>query len=201
MSPRLAPVLRLLPAFLVAGCAMLRPPEPERAPGPPRAIQLLAQVPERETTKLSEQRFDVEIDTHDWDRTPRVVASGETPELRLEDARARLFGDAAGKAGWTVDNVLLLEVLNARGEVIQRAVVGSSDPVMIGREHVDNIGPRSFTFEPGEVDITPTLPEREPFKLRATVLDYYGVGRVSDVYVVLDHGARRSGSDDDLRGQ
>ena len=70
----------------------------------------------------------------------------------------------------------------------------------IGRERVDNIGPMAFSFEPGAVDVTHLLPEAEPFKLRATVLDYSGVGRVSHVFLVLEPRAR-AGGEDDLRGQ
>jgi hypothetical protein len=192
--------LSVLFGLALAGCP-LRVPEQQAPPRPPRPLQLLAHAPERETSQLADQRVDVEIDTLDWDRTPRVVASGETAYLRLDGARARLFGDADGKLGWSVDNVLLLEIVGQRGDILDRAVIGSSDPVLVGRDPVDNVGQRSFTFEPGEVDITAKLPGREPFKIRATVLDYFGVGRVSDVFLILDEDAQRSGSDDDLRGQ
>lgn len=141
----------------------------------------------------------MEIDTRDFERTPRVVATGETPLLRLEGARARLFGDSAGKDGFSVDNFLLLEVLDAKGQVLNRGAVGFTEGVIIGRNRVDNVGPMSFTFEPGVVDITNLLPESAPFKVRATALDYSGVGRVSNVFLLLESPAR--GNEDDLRGQ
>jgi hypothetical protein len=162
-------------------------------------VQLLADTPERETSQLEQKREDVEIDTRDFDRTPRVVATGETPLLRLEGARARLYGDAAGKEGFSVDNLVLLEVLDERGQVLNRGAVGFTELVRIGKEQVDSVGRMSFTFEPGEVEITHLLPESAPFKVRATVLDYSGVGRVSNVYLLLE--PRGGGTEDDLRGQ
>ena len=174
-------------------------PAPSPHAGPPRAVQLLADTPERETLKIPEKREDVEIDTRDFERTPRVVAKGETPLLRLEGARARLYGDAAGKEGFSVDNLILLEVLDEKGQVLNRGAVGFTDMVRVGKEQVDSVGPMSFNFEPGVVDITGMLPESAPFKLRATALDYSGVGRVSNVFLLLESPAK--GSEDDLRGQ
>jgi hypothetical protein len=165
----------------------------------PRAFQVLADTPERETTQIKELRDDVEVDTRDMDRTPHVVAVGETPLLRLEGAHAKLYGNKAGTQGWSVDNFVLFEIFDASGRRLNSAAVGSTDTVTLGREHVDDVGRRSFTFEPGEVDLTSHLPERDPFKIRATALDYGGVGRVSDLYVIFDYPA--PGGEEDLRGQ
>jgi hypothetical protein len=162
-------------------------------------VQLRADTPERETSQIQQKREDVEIDTRDFERTPRVVATGETPLLRLEGARARLYGDAAGKQGFSVDNLILLEVLDEKGHVLNRGAVGFTDMVRIGKEQVDSVGPMSFNFEPGVVDITGLLPESAPFKVRATALDYSGVGRVSNVFLLLESPAK--GAEDDLRGQ
>jgi hypothetical protein len=179
-------------------CVKQVPATPTRS-GPPRPVQLLADTPERETSQIAEKREDVEIDTRDFERTPRVVAKGETPLLRLEGARARLYGDAAGKEGFSVDNLLLIEVLDEKGQVLNRGAVGFTDMVRVGKEQVDSVGPMSFTFEPGVVDITSLLPESAPFKVRATALDYSGVGRVSNVFLLLESPSK--GSEDDLRGQ
>jgi hypothetical protein len=174
-------------------------PAPSTRSGPPRPVQLLADTPEKETSQLPEKREDVEIDTRDFERTPHVVAKGETPLLRLEGARARLYGDAAGKEGFSVDNLILLEVLDEKGTVLNRGAVGFTDMVRVGKEQVDSVGPMSFTFEPGVVDITQLLPESAPFKIRATALDYSGVGRVSNVFLLLESPSKTS--EDDLRGQ
>lgn len=179
-------------------CVKQVPATPTRS-GPPRPVQLLADTPERETSQIQQKREDVEIDTRDFERTPRVVATGETPLLRLEGARARLYGDAAGKEGFSVDNLILLEVLDEKGHVLNRGAVGFTDMVRIGKEQVDSVGPMSFNFEPGVVDITGLLPEAAPFKVRATALDYSGVGRVSNVFLLLESPAKSA--EDDLRGQ
>jgi len=177
---------------------------PKRVEGgssaPPAAVRLIADTPERETTAITELRNDLEIDTRDHDRTPHVVASGETPMISMDGRVARLYGDAEGTKGWSVDNFLLLEVLADNGRVLDRVVIGFTDGVMAGNERIDNLGRQAFNFEPGEINLTPRLPERQPFKLRATALDYFGVGRVSDVFVVLKgESGERSG--DELKGQ
>jgi hypothetical protein len=167
--------------------------------GPLRPYPLLKETEEKETEQLETKREDVEVDTRDFDRTPRVVATGETPVVRLSGARARLYGDAEGTRGFEVDNFILLEVLDEKGRVLNRGAVGFTDNVLIGTEVVDSLGQRSFSFEPGEVDLTSKLPENEPFRLRATVLDYSGVGRVTDVFLLLE--PRETKQEDDLRGQ
>lgn len=165
----------------------------------PRAVRLLLDTPAQETETLEKWREDVEIDASEGERTPRVVTTGQTPLLRLGGNRARLYGDARATLGISVDNFLLLEVLDASGQVVRRAVVGFTEGVHMGKEQVDSLGRRAFNFEPGEVDLTALLPESEPFQVRATALDYWGVGRVSDIYLVLAPDARSS--EDDLRGQ
>lgn len=199
MTPR-----KLVLAAVVAsslGCVKQVPVSaPVAKAAAPRVVRLLAETAERETAQIEAKREDIEIDTRDFERTPRVVATGETPLLRLDGARARLYGNEAASEGFTVDNCILLEVIDERGKVVNRGVVGFSDPVDIGRERVDNIGPMAFAFEAGAVDVTTVLPESDAFKLRATVLDYSGVGRVSNVFLVLEPRGG-SGGEDDLRGQ
>jgi hypothetical protein len=164
--------------------------------GTPRSIRLIADTPERETTQISLRRQDVEIETHEYDRTPHVVATGETPLFSLDGLTARLYGDEAATLGFGVDNFLLIEVLADNGRVIDRVVVGFTEGVTIGSERIDNLGRQAFNFEAGEVNLTPRLPEKQAFKLRATALDYGGVGRVSDVFVVLRAEGSEHGSDD-----
>ncbi|RKH21117.1 hypothetical protein D7Y13_33860 [Corallococcus praedator] len=165
----------------------------------PRSVRLLPNTPERETASLEGRREDVEVDTREGERNPRIVATAETQPLMLDGAKARLCGDEACTQGFAVDNFLLLEVLDAKGKVSRRAAVGFTDSVFIGNEQVDNLGRHAFSFEPNEVDITGLLPESEPFRIRATALDFWGVGRVTAIYLRLEPGAGRN--EDDLRGQ
>lgn len=203
MLQAMTPRKLVLAAVAVSSVACMKHMPAASAPKAPlkaRAVQLLTNTPERETTQIEAKREDVEIDTRDYERTPRVVATGETPLLKLEGAHAGLYGNAAGTEGFSVDNCILLEVVDASGKVVNRGVVGFTDPVDIGKERVDNVGPMSFNLKAGDVDLTPKLPESEPFKLRATVLDYSGVGRVDNVFLVLQPQAQ-AGVEDDLRGQ
>jgi hypothetical protein len=182
--------------LVASGCPKRADPSPAKS----HTVRLLSEAPEKETTQLTERRGDVEIDTRDHERTPRVVATGETPLLSLEGLSARLYGDEAATVGISVDNFILIEVLSDGGKVLDRVCVGYTDGVLIGNERLDNLGRRAFNFEPGEVNLTPRLPEKGAFKLRATALDYHGVGRVSDVFVAFKPEAgERTG--DDLRGQ
>lgn len=164
-----------------------------------KPVRLLAETADRETTQLTERREDVEVDTRDYDRTPRVVAKGETPLLPAEGQLVRLYGDEAASKGIEVDNFILLEVLGEDGKVKNRAAVGFTDLVLMGNERVDNLGRRAFKFEAGEVVLGSLLPEKGYYRLRATVLDYYGVGRCSDVWLHFQPAG--AGAADDLRGQ
>ena len=182
--------------LLLCACAAqkeLRPP-PVR-----RSIPLLEATAEQEMSARPERRADIEIETSTERVHPAVIATGETGLIRLEGARARLYGDADGTTGWSVDNVVLLEILDRQGAVLGRAAAGFAGPMFVGREPVDNVGRMSFTLAPGEVDITSALPESEPFRIRATALDDGGVGRVSDLFLVLEPPQRAA--DEDLRGQ
>lgn len=163
-----------------------------------KTIRLLSETAERETAQITELRKDLEVDTRDFDRTPHVVATGETPLFSAEGAEVRLYGDEAASKGFSVDNIILLEVLGADGKVLRSAVIGYSDPVSQGRETIDNLGRQAFSFDAGELNLAPLLPERGSFRLRATVLDYFGVGKVSDVFLRVEP---KASSSDDLRGQ
>lgn len=183
----------LVVAMMLVGC-------PKRAAPAVTAktIRLLSETAERETAQITELRKDLEVDTRDFDRTPHVVATGETPLFSAEGADVRLYGDEAASKGFSVDNIILLEVLGADGKVLRAAVIGYSDPVSQGRETIDNLGRQAFSFEAGELNLAPVLPEHGSFRLRATVLDYFGVGKVSDVFVRVEP---KASSSDDLRGQ
>ena len=187
----------LLACLALFGCA-----HPPKAPPVPavRTFQLLKDTPEQPTEKLTQLRNDVEVDTRTYDRSAHVVATGESPPLQLLGARARLFGDKAGTQGFSVDNFLLFEVLDSTGKVFSRFAVGYAEGVILNGQRVDNVGRMAFSFEPGEIDITSHLPEKGPFRLKVTAIDYGGVGRVGDVWLKLDFGAHRTSSDD-LRNQ
>jgi hypothetical protein len=189
-----APMRFLLAVLLLSSAACVKRIETVV----PKTVQLLHDAPEKETSKLIELREDLEFDTKEQPREAHVVARGETGLIESNGGRVRLFGDASATTGISVDNVLLIEVLAADGKVLDRFAVGFTEGLIMGKEHIDLLGRQAFNFEAGEVNISSKVPEKGPWKLRATALDNYGVGRVSDVFVVID---AEESSRDDLRAQ
>lgn len=177
---------RFIPLAVLAAACVKAPPSDQLPANQPRAVMLIQDTAERETTQWPSVREDVTIDTTTYDRTPHVVAFGETPVLQSEGAEVRLYGDKDGNQGWSVDNVLLLELFDASGAIKDRTAVGFTDGLLIGKEHVDLLGRQSFRFDAGEVDLSRFVPEHGAWKLRATVLDYYGVGHSSDIWLRIE---------------
>lgn len=161
-----------------------------------RGVRLLALTAERETLKIPEVAAQLEADT-DQERTPHVVAVGESPLLSAEGAELFLAGDEQGTVGFTVDNCILLEVISEDGKKLGRAAVGLLNGLSEGKEQIDLLGRRAFSFEPNEVNLVSLLPERGRFRIRATVLDIGGVGHVSDVFLIIS--PRNTTAGDDLR--
>lgn len=204
MRARTPPWIPLLVASLLTGCAAARGPSTAPIAGatPPGVLPLLASrgpIP-TEALRKGEQRTDIEIRPTHHDTTPSVVAVSESPVLLLgPDMRVSLSGSADGQAGWSVDNFLLFERLDAQGTVRDRFVVGfSADPVYAGNEMVENVGDWSPRFDARSPDLTPRLPVGEPFKLRVTALDNGITGSVSDVFLVLE---RQSQLEHELRDE
>ncbi|MBL8915996.1 MAG: hypothetical protein JNM17_35180 [Archangium sp.] len=161
-----------------------------------KAVRLLTNTPERETTRIAEKLEQLEADT-DQERTPHVVARGETPILSAEGADVVLAGDEAGTQGFHVDNCILLEVISDDGKPFARAAVGYLNGLAEGKENIDLLGRRTFNFDANEVNLQAIIPEHGKFRVRATVLDIGGVGAVSDVFLIISpRGAKAA---DDLR--
>lgn len=191
MSSRLAAVVAL------ALCGCVKNVEVKGATER-RGVKLLAQTADRETAKNQEVAQQYEADT-DQERIPRIVAVGESPLLTADGVTVTLAGDEGGTQGFSVDNFILLEVLSDDGRRLGRAAVGYVNGLSEGKETIDLLGPGKFNFEAGEVSLATLLPERGRFRVRATVLDTGGVGRVSDVWLILT--PKQAAAGDDLRGQ
>lgn len=185
-----------LAALVVARCGLGGAPAASSAER--TAVKLLDAAPELETTQRTQLRTDVAFDVRDQEPAAMVVAKGEVGPLERSGRRARLCGDAGCTRGIEVDNVVLLEVAGPDGHVSARAVVGFTDGLTFRGEGLDLLGRRAFAFEPDELDVTHLVPEDGPFRLRATALDNHGVGRVSEVWLVLEPIARAG---DDLRNE
>ncbi|MFT3710477.1 MAG: hypothetical protein QM817_22870 [Archangium sp.] len=181
-------------AALLALCAC--PKNVEVKPADRKAVRLLTATPERETLQIKQQLENLEADT-DQERTPHVVAVGETPILSAEGADVLLAGDEAGTQGFAVDNAIFLEVLSDDGKPLGRAAVGYLNGLAEGKEQIDLLGRRAFKFDANEVNLATIVPEHGRFKVKATVLDIGGVGSVSDVFLIISpRGAKTA---DDLR--
>jgi len=188
--------MRTLLPLLVAAVALFTacPKAVPKANVAAQAVRLLPATLERETEQLTQTLPEYRFMSDSYDGTAHVVATGETDVLLADDADVTLTGDQAGKEGFNVDNVIILEVTTPEGKLVNRVAVGYHDGLRRNGEEVDALGQRSFTFEPNEVKLRAVLPEHGPFKLKATVLDSGGTGKVSDVWVqVRPH---ESGQDD-----
>ena len=164
----------------------------------PQTLLLLKATEERESDSIQERRVDLEFDVRDFERSPHVQTTGESAAIDVENAELRLYGDEAATRGFYVDNCIFLEVLKADGTPMAKAVIGYADGLLQGKTVIDALGRRSFSFEPGEINLAAILPERGVVKLRAAVLDYGGVAKNSDVYVKVTPRAAR---DEELQNQ
>jgi len=166
--------------------------------GPPKAFKLLNETPEAETTTRVEKRSDLFVSVETGEPVPVVVAVGEIPNFNRSGGAVKLYGDEAGKEGWSVDNFVFVEVLNAKGVVVGRGVIGYQAGLTAGKEQVDSLGQMKFSFGPGEIDLSPIIPANEPVTLKVTALDSGGVGRVSSLYAILS-ADQAATTDEDLR--
>jgi hypothetical protein len=193
------PILLAATALLVLGCP--KAPEAVRAhySGPPKAFKPLSETPEAETSTRLEKRTDLLVTVESGEPVPSVVAVGETPALNRQGGTLRLYGDAEGKQGWSVDNFVLLEVVSKKGEVLHRAAIGFQQGCSRGSEVIDALGQMKFAFGPGEIELSNMLPADEQVTVKATALDTGGVGKVSDLYMILTAEAGGGGQDEDMR--
>lgn len=175
----------LLALALLAGCPKQQGAAKASYSGPPKAFKLLGEAPEIETAQRKEKRTDLYVTTDTGDPIPSVVATGQAGPLTRQGGRIKLYGDEAGKEGWSVDNFLLLEILDKNNAVTGRVAVGFQQGITLGSDVIDTAGGLKFQFEAGEVELTRYLPAEEPFSIRATALDVGGVGRITNVYMIL----------------
>ncbi|MBS2027274.1 MAG: hypothetical protein JST54_05150 [Deltaproteobacteria bacterium] len=171
-----------------------------KGPSQPVSYRLLAEAPELETSARTEQRPDVFVRTDQFDHTPVVVAKGEAGPLSLQGGRAQLCADEACTQGISVDNFILFEVVEPSGTIKHRFAVGYHSGLTVENQEPDNVGANSFNFDPG-LDVTAQLPAESEFSLRATALDYGGVGRVSNVFLRVSPVSERTPSDDELKSR
>jgi hypothetical protein len=135
------------------------------------------------------ERADIQMQTTRWERTPHVLQTFTTPlTIQSTPHRLTLAGDPSGAQPFSIDNFILLEVLDENGQRTASAVVGgvvdTTGPVLLDGAPVKQIGPNAFKIPGGAADLSDFLPVGRPFILRATALDYGGGVALSDVYLV-----------------
>jgi len=149
-----------------------------------KAIKLINSVPSTKSSSFkhnTDGRFTMQ--TSRWDRVPYRMTRVFSGSVRLPPGRrAVLAGNSAGTTGWNIDNFLMIEI--SRGGRTTRLVAGSHEPVFMAGRKIRKIGRNSQSFSAGEIDLTPYL-RGGSVHLRATAFDYGGVGRVSNVYLIM----------------
>lgn len=198
--------MRWLFPFLVVGlstslgCAGRQAPKPQFPPTSPGVYPILSAagpIP-TETLRKGIQRQDIEIRPTSQDLNPSVITDGESVEFVLGTySRASFAGDDAGEAAWSIDNFLLVEVVEQDGTVSDRFAVGFvTGTVYFGTDLLENVGSWARQFEARSPDLSLRLPKNRPIRLRITALDNGNTGSLTDVFLVIE---KTTAPKDDLR--
>jgi hypothetical protein len=127
------------------------------------------------------------MQTTQWDPNPSIMEESTTETVILtRPRRITLAGNAAGSVGWSIDNFLLLELLDETGNPIASGLIGNADPAIHRGVRIQQFGPNAFNFGPRQVDVTALFPLNRPFRLRATALDYGGSGWTTPVWLHVE---------------
>ncbi len=158
-------------------------------------LQISRNVPNQNSSAFKQNvRKDLSMDTTQWDKIPYSMHVSSHDLMIAAPAKFCLAGDAGGTKGWSVDNFLLIEVLDHSGNLISSALAGLTETVRRDGNPIETIGRSSYSFNACEIDVTKLLPVGRPFRLRASAMDYGGVGYVSDVFIVSSKGTSGVGS-------
>ncbi len=159
------------------------------ASNPSFPLQVVRNVPNQNSSAFKKNvRNDLSMDTTRYDKIPYSMHVSSHDLMIAAPAKFCLAGDAGGTKGWSVDNFLLIEVLDQSGNLTSSALAGNTETVRRNGNPIETIGRTSFSFNACEIDITKLLPVGKPFRLRASAMDYGGVGYVSDVFIVSSKG-------------
>ncbi len=152
-------------------------------------LQVVRNVPNQYSSAFKQNvRNDLSMDTTRFDKIPYSMHVSSHDLMISAPAKFCLAGDAGGTKGWSVDNFLLLEVLDQSGNLTSSAVAGLTETVRRNGNPIEMIGRSSYSFNACEIDVTKLLPVGRPFRLRTSAMDYGGVGYVSDVFIVSSKG-------------
>ena len=149
-------------------------------------IKLVDAVPQANSSAFKRNlRSDLVVNTRSYDRTPYFMTAPREYLLdlsRLE--RACLVGDSRGNAGVSIDNFILFEIFEANGSFIKAGTVGGHEGLTRSGRGVPELA-TGFNHKACAVDLRNFLPSDRPFRLKASAMDYGGVGYSSEVWLLL----------------
>ena len=152
-------------------------------------LQISRNVPNQNSSAFKQNvRKDLTVDAARFDKIPYSMHVSSHDLMITTPAKFCLAGDAGGTKGWSVDNFLLIEILDQSGNLISSALAGLTETVRRNGNPIETIGRSSDSFNACEIDVTKLLPVGRPFRLRASAMDYGYVGFVSDVFIVSSKG-------------
>ena len=152
-------------------------------------LQISRNVPNQNSSAFKQNvRKDLTVDAARFDKIPYSMHVSSHDLMITTPAKFCLAGDAGGTKGWRVDNFLLIEILDQRGNLTSSALAGLTETVRRNGNPIETIGRSSDSFNACEIDVTKLLPVGRPFRLRASAMDYGYVGFVSDVFIVSPKG-------------
>jgi ankyrin repeat protein len=169
-------------------------PKPEVVQGSP-SVRLFTRVPASDSRLLPNWLLPrVLLGYRGWTRVPnivqQVVLRGLSPRA---GHRVRLCGDAAGRAPWRVDDVLLIEPINGAMRA-RPAFVGRAEDVLIEQRSIPRLGERGQEFTPDAIDFATVLAtDGGADRVVLSVLDFGTQAELSPVYLFVEgSGARET---------
>jgi len=130
-------------------------------------------------------RSDVQIDQTEFPKTPRIVAQATSRPLTQTTRVGLALRGATPGSSWKVDNLLLVEVLDAvTGTRMDAAFAGyvKGANVMLGGAPLRRLGTEAFEHAAGEINLGSLLPVGQAFRLRVSALDNGVEAYVTDVF-------------------
>jgi hypothetical protein len=130
-------------------------------------------------------RTDLAIVGPNVEPTPRIIRQATSRPLTLSAGKTlKLAGDAKGRAAITIDDDLLVEVLDAAsGTLLDAAYFGTVGDIQRAGTPLRRLGAAASSFDAGSLEIHTLIPQGKSIRLRVTALDHGGSAGVSAVFV------------------
>lgn len=129
-------------------------------------------------------RSDALLGYRGWTRVPNIIVSVEIHSLSmLGSQRVTLSSDRDGHEAWTIDDILLIEIMRG-GSRVRCAFAGTVDQVTLDGQNVPRLGQQGMSFGPGDVDIGP-LVSGGADRIVLSLLDYGGVASSTALHLSI----------------